>query len=217
MPVISKESAPALTFISVRISLRQISSDRGEPNEDPELFEFCLNLASTPAVLIRESANEHSNLRGNRRPARSGLRDLAPVELLGSFASSPYRCHRATVSGWTMTHISFHPDQVRDSTTQKPRSTGVIRGRRPFSETVASCWRRASSTIACLLRLRKKAGIQRRTIGASLGSCCTARTRLKKLEPECETESFLPTGLPLAVDRSSIGSGHLNVFRADRF
>jgi len=47
-------------------------------------------------------------------------------------------------------------------------STGVIRGLGPRWANVASCWRRASSTIACSFRFLKKSGTQRRKIFASL-------------------------------------------------
>jgi hypothetical protein len=35
--------------------------------------------------------------------------------------------------------LYLNPDRLRDRKTQKPRSAGVIRGRRPFSANVASC------------------------------------------------------------------------------
>jgi hypothetical protein len=71
--MIPKERAPALTLISVGISLWEISRDRGEANEDPELLEFTPHLPGSPAVLIRESTNERPHLGWNRRPTRSGL------------------------------------------------------------------------------------------------------------------------------------------------
>jgi hypothetical protein len=78
--MIPKERAPALTLISVGISLWEISRDRGEANEDPELLEFALNLSGSPAVLVGESLNERSYLSRDRGPTRSGLRDRAPLE-----------------------------------------------------------------------------------------------------------------------------------------
>ena len=80
VPVISKECAPALTLIAVGISVRETSSDRGNPDEHSELFKLVLNLTSAPSVLIHESANERLHVDWNRRPIRTGLRDRTPVE-----------------------------------------------------------------------------------------------------------------------------------------
>ena len=80
VPVIPNERAPALALIAVWFSFWEISSDRGNPNEDPELLELRLNLPGAPAVLVGESLNECSHLGRNRRPTRAGLRDRAPVE-----------------------------------------------------------------------------------------------------------------------------------------
>jgi len=207
--VIPKERVPSLALKTVGIPFREVSSDRGTADEDSELLEFGLNLTSAPVVLVGESPNECSHLGRNQGPTRSGLGDRAPVELLGSFASSPLRCRRATVSGWTMTRTSFHPDQVRGSKIRKPRSAGVMRGRRPFSPKVASCWRRASSTIACRLRLRlrlrKNAGTHRKMIVTRFSSCRMARHIVQRASREYEAESSLATGLPSLVDRSSAG------------
>ncbi len=62
VPMIPKERAPSLALIAVWISIREISRDRGEANEDPELLEIGVNLSSAPAVLVRDSANEHPHL-----------------------------------------------------------------------------------------------------------------------------------------------------------
>jgi hypothetical protein len=82
----------------------------------------------------------------------------------------------------------FHPDHIRDRRTQKPRSAGAIRGRYPFWAKVASGWRSASSTIACLLRLLKKAGMQRRKIVASLSSHHIGRRILHGVSAQYETD-----------------------------
>jgi hypothetical protein len=50
----------------------------------------------------------------------------------------------------------------RERKTQKPRSAEAIRAQRLFWANVASCSRRARSTIACLHRLRKKVGMTAR-------------------------------------------------------
>jgi hypothetical protein len=111
------------------------------------------------------------------------------------------RCQRTTVSGWTMTRASRHPDQIRDRKTQKVRSSEVIRGLGPFRAKVASCWRRASSTTAWLFRFRKKAGTQRRRSITNLSSGHIARCILHGITGHCETDSSSGSGLPWVVDR----------------
>ena len=80
VPVIVKERPPALALIMVRISLREISRDSREADRDPKLFEFSPNLSGAPAVLICKSTNEGLDLRWNRRPSGSTLRDRSPVQ-----------------------------------------------------------------------------------------------------------------------------------------
>lgn len=62
VPMTPKERAPSLALIAVWISIREISRDRGEANEDPELLELGVNPSSAPAVFVRDSANEHPRL-----------------------------------------------------------------------------------------------------------------------------------------------------------
>ena len=115
------------------------------------------------------------------------------------------------MAGWTKTRVSFHPDQGCDRRTQKPRSAGAIWGRRPFTANVASCWRRAISTIAWLLRLRKRAGIQQRKIVVSLSNCHITRRILHCADVNCETESWLRFGLSWLVDPSSAEGKRLTI------
>ena len=69
--VIPKEPAPSSALIAVGFSFWEISSDRGNPNEDPELLEFGVNLSGAPAILVREPPNECSHFSRNRGPTRS--------------------------------------------------------------------------------------------------------------------------------------------------
>ncbi len=124
-------------------------------------------------------------------------------EMDRQYSRRPLRCQRTTVSGWTMTRVSFQPDQIRESRTQKVRSASVIRGFGPFRVKAASCWRRASSTRACSFRLRKKPGTQRRKIVVSLSSYHITRCILHEITARHETESSSGFGLPFVVDRSS--------------
>jgi hypothetical protein len=48
--------------------------------------------------------------------------------------AKPRRCQATTVSGFTIVSVSAHLDQVRESTTQKARSTAAIRGRLPAQD-----------------------------------------------------------------------------------
>jgi len=65
------------------------------------------------------------------------------LDLYAQNYPSPRRCQVITVAGFTIASTSAHRDQVRESTTQKARSMGPSRGRRPFRRSVASCWRNA--------------------------------------------------------------------------
>jgi hypothetical protein len=69
--VIPNERVPSLTLIAVGMPFREVSSDRGNPNEDPELLEFGVNLSSAPAILFREPPNECLHFSRNRGPTRS--------------------------------------------------------------------------------------------------------------------------------------------------
>lgn len=133
-PMITKERAPSLALIAVGISFREGSRDGGKTNEDPELLEFGSNLPGTPAVFVCESANERLHLGWNRRPTGSGLRDRSPVQ--PESLSMPAN-HGVGLDD-DQDFLPSRPD-TRDMRTQKPRSAGAIRGRRPFSANVASC------------------------------------------------------------------------------
>lgn len=69
--VLPNERVPSLALIAVEIPFREVSSDRGNPNEDPELLEFGVNLSGAPAILVREPPNECSHFSRNRGPTRS--------------------------------------------------------------------------------------------------------------------------------------------------
>ena len=90
--------------------------------------------------------------------------------------------------------MALDPVQDLDGATQKARSSGVSLGLERFRTQVASCWRSASSTIACSLRLRKKARVLRMSSAANSsrdpitgeildrGSCSTSRILGSDLE-----------------------------------
>jgi len=59
------------------------------------------------------------------RPGRPPLGRLRQVQ----YRRNPARCHLITVAGLTMSSASLHPAQLRDSSTQSPRSASVSRGR----------------------------------------------------------------------------------------
>ena len=77
-------------------------------------------------------------------------------EISLQYARKPARCHRTTVSGVTMIKACFHPDQNRQTATQKSLSKMLRsgRGRRRFS--TASCWRSTKFSKIRLPRLRNK-------------------------------------------------------------
>jgi len=78
------------------------------------------------------------------------------------------------------------------------------RGRGMNNEnTQASCWRRATSTIAWSFRLLKKAGMERRRSITSLNRGHIGRCILHGITAQYETESLSGSGLPSVVDRSS--------------
>jgi hypothetical protein len=73
------------------------------------------------------------------------------------YRRNPARCHRMTVSGFTMTSASFQRHHRRESNTHKPRSTLVSRGRFAERPRTPSWWRRARISMADWLRVRSKA------------------------------------------------------------
>jgi hypothetical protein len=57
-----------------------------------------------------------------RRPPSGRLRQV-------QYLRNPARCHLMTVAGFTMISASLQLGQLRDSSTQRPRSAFVSRGR----------------------------------------------------------------------------------------
>ena len=86
---------------------------------------------------------------------------------------------------------------------RSPRTT--LRNRSPVQpKSFAMPADHGFSTIACLLRLRNRAGIQRREIVASLSSCHIASRILHRPDVDYETESWSSFGLSSNVDPSSV-------------
>ncbi len=81
---------------------------------------------------------------------------------------------------------------------------------------MASCWRRASSTIACSFRLRKKAGRQRRRSVVKRSRACMTKVILHEVPAEYETDSGRGSGVLSAVDRSSGERGKGQEFHGRR-
>ena len=84
------------------------------------------------------------------RPPLSRLRQA-------QYRRNPARCHLMTVAGLTMISASFQRAQVRESSTQRPRSTLVNRGRLTDRWRTPSWWRRARISTASWRRVLKKA------------------------------------------------------------
>jgi hypothetical protein len=169
-----------------------------------------VNLPRSPIVLACQTTNERPHLLRDRRPPRAALRDGPPVE------PEALAVPRTTVSGLTMTRASFQRGQNRDSATQRARSSGVSRGFDRFWAYVTSCWRRASSTIACSPRLRKKAGTQRRRSIAKLGRARMARETLHDSRARYESEPGVSSGVPSVVGSAGPGKKPSNS-GADRY
>jgi len=121
--VIPKERVPSLALIAVGIPFREVSRDRGNPKEDPELLELGVDLSSAPAVLIRKSADQRLHLSWNRRSTRSGLRDRAPVEPESLAMPSGHNV------GLDDDEDFFPSRPSPRQQDQKPRWVGVIWGR----------------------------------------------------------------------------------------
>jgi len=99
----------------------------------PDHRELDATAAETLGNLGPDSLREGSNRRNSLYfPCLTGIcpqRRVRPgprFEIDRQYSRNPLRCQRTTVSGWTMTRISFHPGQTCDRKTQKPRSAGVI-------------------------------------------------------------------------------------------
>jgi hypothetical protein len=119
------------------------------------------------------------------------------------YSRNPLRCQQPTVSGWTMTRISFHPDQTCDRNTQKPRSAGVIRGRRPFLRERGELLTKGEFDDHLLVPASKEGGNTAKGDRREFEQVSRRRRILHGVTAQYETDSSSGFGLSSVVDLSS--------------
>lgn len=100
VPVISEEGGPALPFLLVGSSLREIARDGGEAHGEAELLEIGLDLSCPPSVLAGQAARSPAASRRARtaRPNRSNR--TAETRLRENGGPSRGRASHPGVSAW---------------------------------------------------------------------------------------------------------------------
>jgi hypothetical protein len=151
LPVVLGKRQPRFTCVVPASHATQIPGDSPLRNNEPELQQLAVDLrSSTIRVLSRQALDQSANPLGNLGSAAAWPASPAPIE------TEAARCQSTTVSGFTRTRTSDQRDQHWPSIVQKSRSQGFSFGRGRFRFSTATCWRRARTSRAVSLRLRKK-------------------------------------------------------------
>jgi hypothetical protein len=149
--VILEERQPAFARITAALYTSKIPGDGPFGGDEAELLKFSMNLGGSPVrVLCRQPPNQRPDLIGDLWAAALRLGPPAPVE------TKPARCQPMTVSGFTMTRTSAQRDQKQWRVVQKSRSREFSIGRGRLRLSTATCCRRARTSRAVSLRLRRK-------------------------------------------------------------
>ncbi len=139
----------------------------------------------------------------------SGRRPIG-LDLFAQNRAKPRRCHAITVAGFTIARTSAQRDQVRESTTQKARTSGRRRGRGVDRRRIESCWRSARFSRTRLARGRKVAS----TAPTIASSTLTIAQKIALFRVAVTGESPPPTSYPcrrlvFAICRKDRPSGPL--------
>jgi hypothetical protein len=123
----------------------------------------------------------------------SGGRPIG-LDLFAQNRAKPRRCHAITVAGFTIARTSAQRDQVRESTTQKARSSGRRRGRGADRRRIERCWRSARFSRTRLARGRTAAS----TAPTIASSTVTIAHKFARFRVFVTGESRPPIGYPAA-------------------
>ena len=148
--MIGEKGEPALARVTSASEPSQVSGDRAFRNCEAEFEQFTMDLRCAPpefsAAIVRTKVRS-SGLTFGRPECRERQRQ---------YRWKPALCQPTTLSGFTITRTSDHRGHTFRNPVQKKRSRRVSLGRGRLRLRTATCWRKARTSTAVSIRLRKK-------------------------------------------------------------